>query len=706
MPESSATKQYTLNAIYDSKEFEEKSLTCPQWLADGRFSYADNFYESDLKTVWVVGSDGETEPQIDPSQLILPGQTDPFKISSFIWSPDLKHILCTEAPVVRFTSHGNLLLYSVQDGQLRPLTNSIGVQRNAEFSPDGSLIGFVRDGNIWTVDLHGNERMLTSDATETIYNGTCGWIYEEELGLAKSWEWSPDGKQIAYLQQDESMVPEILLPTYDGLHSLPLRTRYPRAGDPNPTVRLGILNIETSVTRWVTISPEDGSEFLVAKLQFAPDGRLLIFRLDRLQKRMELLAVDIRNFTVTIVLTETDDAWLYGWHELNFVDSDRFLWLSERSGYRHIYLASLSSIEMEPLTSGDWEVDDIIGFDAEANAVLFNAARPHPSERHVFSINLDNRTTHSFTQEIPGWSQGVSGKTGGTWLHYHSSLTTPPTVTLRKWDGESIATIVKQKAEYGSHYTVADWEPFTFDTEDGVTLNGRLLKPHVLETGKEYPVLMYNYGGPGSQVVINTWGGKQHRWYQYLSEQGYVVAIVENRGTGGRGRDFCRMTQRRLGWVETLDQITGAKYLGSLPFVDASRIAIWGWSYGGFMASNCLFRGKGVFKAAIAVAPVADWRLYDTIYTERYMGLPADNVSGYHEGSPITYAGQFEGSYLLVHGLLDDNVHFQNAVEIATALQDAKQPFETMFYPGKRHGIDDRHFHLFSLITDFLKRNL
>jgi dipeptidyl-peptidase-4 len=704
----SENKRFTLEAIFDSKVFDEKTLRQPLWMKDNRrLSFLDQWPGSEAVTVWVYDCAARTRtPIVDPTSLVLEGSEEPFKVVSYQWSPDETQLLFTEKAPAHFTPTGNLFLYDLTDNNLRKLTDTDLPQRNAKFSPVGSTVGVVRGDNLWLIDFKtGNERQLTFDGSPTVYNGRLGWVYEEELGLSDGWAWSPNGATIAYLQQDQTNVPEILLPQYDDLHSTPLHTRYPKAGDPNPTIRLGFLNIKDGKTVWADLATDE--EFYIAQMQWAANDGLLVQRLSRVQDRVDILLLHPANGHVRTILTEQNSTWVEAWSWLHVVNGARqFIWPSERSGFRHLYLYNLRGKCLRQVTSGDWEVSEIAGLNSSERTVFFMAAHPSPTERHIYSVGLYGGKPVCLTEETPGWNRGWTSPDGALMLHTHSDLNHPPSVILRESGGKVIETLVEQDSALFSGYSLTPWESMTFTTSDGETLTARMLKPSHFDETRRYPVLMYTYGGPGSQVSANAWGGKGQLWYQLLADEGYLIFMVDNRGTGGRGAAFKRKTFRNLGHWETHDQMEGAKYLASLPFVDSNRIGIWGWSYGGYMASMCMLKGAGTFAAGIAVAPVTDWALYDSIYTERYMRCPVDNPEGYRDSAPVRYADKLEGRFLLIHGLMDDNVHFQNSARLASALQDAKKPFETMFYPGKHHGIEDRHYHLYSVMTAFLKRNL
>lgn len=717
---SKTRRRLDLEAIFGSGALEAPGLKNARWTNDGsRLWYTDRYVGSRHPTIWELDAASlDRRPLLDPRKLRVSPDGPRLTVHSVRPSPDEKCLLLTTEAPARFRPCGDLFVYRLDTGQLARLTSSATAQYHPEFSPDGSRVGFVRGSDIWYVDVQsGVETRVTSDGTDTIYNGRCGWVYEEELGLARSWEWSPDGTGIAFLQQDEANVPEVLLPRYDLPHGDPLRTRYPKAGDPNPSVRLGVADVNRGDVRWMDLTSLKGDpaeEHYIASLQWSPDGReILIQYLPRLQNRLALAAVDAETGACRIVLEETDETWVDPPGKLRFVgESGQFLWLSERDGWRHLYLYDLEGRCVRQLTRGAWEVSDVVGVDSSRCQAFFLAALPRPTDRNLYRVSLEGGEPQPLTH-VEGVHSVLMAPGCERMLVTHSTLNTPPVTTIRSVDGsvsqpltQSVEGKLRARGVPVGQGVSGGWEILTFRTEDGVELYGRMLKPRDFDPERRYPVLMHTYGGPGSQVVLDQWGGAGELWYHYLAERGYLVFLCDNRGTGGRGRDFKKCTYLRLGQLEVEDQIAAARYLASLPWVDPRRIAIWGWSYGGYMTAMLMLRGADVFRAGIAVAPVTDWRLYDTIYTERYMRRPDENPEGYQEGAPVHHARRLRGKLLIIHGTLDDNVHFQNSARLVSALQDAGKQFETLFYPERRHGIEGRRLHLYRAMTRFLKRTL
>ncbi len=719
-----APRRLKLDAIFDSKTFDETTLRQPAWLSDGvRFSLVDKYPDTDVDVLWIHDTrDGSRAPVMTPDALRLPGAEKPASLAGCVWSPDERCLLLFEKAPTRFSSCGNLLIFDIESGALRKLTDVDADQRHAKFSPDSSRIGLVRADDLWVLDLEtGAEQRITEDASETRYNGRLGWVYEEELGLGDGWAWSPDGSRIAFLQQDEASVPEVLLSRYDDLHAAPRRTRYPKAGDPNPTVRAGIVDVRSNAIVWADLTdPGHGipaGEHYIVALQWAPDGRgVLLQRIPRRQNRLDLLLLDTATAETRLIVTEADERWVDPAGKLHFVEGeDTFLWPSERSGDRQYYLYDLAGAPRGQVTQADGEADDIRALDSAARTLYYMAAAPRPVDRTLWAASLDGGETRPVLAS-EGRHTAVFAKDCARFLHTHSTVNAPATVAVRSTAGAATTVLVDipcpALAEYGirtnpsASASRSEWEFVSIETPTGERLWARILMPSKTPPRKGFPALIYTYGGPGSQVALDAWNGKRDLWHHMLAEMGYVVAMIDNRGTGGRGSDFRKQTFRRLGILESDDQIAAARFLGSHPLVDASRIGIWGWSYGGYMTCLTLARGGDVFRAGIAVAPVTDWTLYDTIYTERFMERPEDNPDGYRDGSPVTHAAGVKARLLIVHGTMDDNVHFQNSARLASALQDAKVQFEAMYYPGKHHGIEDRNHHLYTLMTAFLRRSL
>ena len=580
-----------------------------------------------------------------------------------------------------------------------------------KWSPDGLSLGYVKADDLYLLDLEsGRERRLTDSAAPGVYNGRFGWVYQEELYLVDGWAWSPDGQHIAYCQCDETAVPVVPLTRYEDLHLAPELQRYPKAGDPNPVVRVGLINLSSlsSSTLWLDTGPD--TDIYIAQMQWTPDGELLIQRIPRLQNRLDLLRADPLTGAITILLTETDAAWVDAPGELTFAGEDgAFVWPSDRDGWRHLYLVDRDGQILRQLTRGAWDVHAVLALDNLNNRIYFSATHPHPREHHIFAASLDGGDAIQITNGA-GAHNALFAPDAGLFLHTYSARLSPPCVEVCRSDGQSVVTVLDNPMPEARAHLLSEWQFTTLQVEDAesgskIELEAALLYPPDFDPARQYPLLMYTYGGPGSQVVVDAWGSRIGL-EQYLTQQGYILALVDGRGAGGRGRDFKKITYLNLGQYEVNDQIAAARHLAALPYVDNERVGIWGWSYGGFMASLCILRGADVFKAAVAVAPVTNFALYDSIYTERYMRRPLDNPDGYARNAPLTHAAELKGKFLLVHGLDDDNVHFQNAAQLAALFQQHNKPFQMMAYPGKHHGLEGVAPHWAALLADFILHNL
>lgn len=722
----------TLEDVFEKKIFEVNALREPKWLRDGkRFSYLDAAPDSEVVTLWIYDMEtGARTPLIKPENLRLPSsarsesrartvafneagelETSTLVIKNYQWSPDESEILFAQAQQHRSFGQGDkqVYIYNLAESRLRLVSNDDRPHLNTKFSPNGELVGYVKGDNLYIADKDGKKELqLTNTAEPAVYNGRFGWVYEEELSLTDGWAWSPDGKRIAYFQVDERAVPVVPLGNYDDLHVKPVQTRYPKAGDPNPVVRIGVIEIPDSldakppVTKWADIGSDP--DVYIARMQWTQQGYLVLQRIPRLQNAIELLRVDVRSFKTKVILKEADAAWVDSPGDLKFVENtDQFLWTSDRSGYNHVYLYDLSGNLIRQISSGKWDVQSINAVDAAHRMVYFTAANPNPLERHVFGALLDGGGEIVRLSEPHGVHEPLFSPDGAHFLNRHSSLDTRPTWRLHRSSGHHVALVHANTLPKLENREPGRWELTTLQISDGTVLNAALLKPKNFDPAKKYPVLMYTYGGPGSQVVQDRAAGG---WDDVMAEKGYIMARVDGRGSGGRGRDFMKITYQELGRWEVNDQIESAKQLAAMPFVDAARIGIWGWSYGGYMAALCILRGADVFKTAISVAPVTHWQFYDSIYTERYMRRPVDNPKGYEASAPINMADKLKGRYLLVHGTADDNVHFQNSARLAQEFQKSGKQFRTMFYPGKHHGLEGVSHHLYAMMTDFIVENL
>lgn len=701
-------KPITLESIWKEGKFNPRGLQGLRWMKDG------NYYTA-LDQNRIVQYDVKTGTSV---RTLVDGPSLGLKIADYeLASDERKILMLTDVePIYRHSFKAQYFVFDPATGKATPLSQN-GPQSYATLSPDGQKVAFARDNNLFYVDLNsGQETAVTSGGqfNQHIY-GSTDWVYEEEFGFAKGFDWSADSRKLAFYAFDEGKVKEYNMQVWNnqGPYPADYRFKYPKAGEDNSRVAIRIYDLGSGKT----IEPALGQEQdqYLPRMRWTGNPELLsVLRLNRLQNHAELLHVRASDGQVASVLEEKADTYVdieYNDHLTYLQDGKHFIASSERSGYKHLYLYDMQGKLLRPITQGAWEVTDLVGIDQRGKTpvVYYMSTENSPLNRDLFSIDLQGKRKQQLS--APGSSQVNMSPDTQYYIASHSSNSEVPTVSLKQTKGNKTLKVIEDNQAYAQRvreYGFVPKEAFSFTTSEGVQLNGYMLRPAKLEAGKQYPVLMFQYSGPGSNQVENAWGGGNYAWHQMLTQQGYVIAVVDGRGTGKRGRDFKHVTYGQLGKLEALDQIETAKYLKTLPYVDAGRIGIWGWSFGGYMSSLCLLTGAEHFKAAIAVAPVTNWRLYDSIYTERYLKRPQDNPSGYDDNSPLQHAGKLKGNFLLVHGTGDDNVHVQNALLLQNALIRSGKQFESFYYPDRNHGIygGNTRLHLYELMTDFLKRKL
>jgi len=586
-----------------------------------------------------------------------------------------------------YTTKGDLFLIHLDDGQWEQITKTPAVEQDARLSPDGKMVAFRRGTDLYTIDLATKkETRLTENGSETLRNGATDWVYPEELYLGVAFWWSPDSKAIAYLQFDTSAEP--LYPHEDVLkvRAVYEPERYPQAGEKNASVHLGLVAATGGQTRWYYIG-ETRETQLVARAGWMPDARgIYVLMFNRVQNRDELFWIDIQSGARNAIFMESDPYWINLEGDVRFLrDGKHLLWTSERGegGYRHIYLYSTDGKMVRQLTSGPWEVSSIEAFDE--SRVFYLSDEPDHMERHLYSIGFDGQNKQRLTTEA-GMHSISMGPGGHYYLDTWSSLTEPSRTVLHSGDGAELGVYSEPDRTAIEQYDILPTEIVKFNTPDGVTLYGRLIKPAGYQEGKRYPVIVSVYGGPGVELPVhNSWPGVNLD--QVLAHKGYAVWQCENRGGRGRGHAFETPIYHKMGVTELADQVAGVKHLIAMGIADPAHIGIHGWSYGGFMTANALLNAPDVFQAGFAGAPVTSWMNYDSIYTERYMGLPKDNPDGYRDTALPPKAGNLKGKLMLVHNFEDDNVLFQNSLQLASALQVAGKQFEYMLYPQKSHGV-------------------
>lgn len=705
--------EFTLDDIFRKGTFQARSVYGVNWMRDGQYysSQIPNEANTAIDVVQVDVRSGKTH------SIILKG--DALKINDKIlaydgygFSGDESKILfeTEHEPIYRRSSKGQFYVYDRATQKLQKLSQG-GKQSYATFSPDNKYVAFVRDNNLFYVDMATmQERQITTDGKwNHIINGSTDWVYEEEFGFAQAFFWSTDGTQIAYYTFDESQVPEYNMQVWGPLYPQDYKFKYPKAGEKNAIVSISVFDLKTGKSTKMDIGPENDQ--YIPRINWTNTPNLLsIRRMNRLQNTLEILHADSKTGQSKVILTEKDKAYVDINDDLTYLaNGKQFVFSSEKDGFKHLYLYDMGGKLVRQITKGNWEVDNFLGVDEKNGLVYYTSTEVSPLERHLYSIKLNGKGKKNLTPAKGTHSINMSPD-HTYFLDYYSTINSPTTVSLYTANGKQVKVLEDNEKLRANldRYQIPKAEFFQFKTKDEVTLNGYTIKPVNFDPSKKYPVLMFLYGGPGSQQVVDSWGGRNYLWHSYLTQQGYIIAVIDNRGTGGRGSDFKKVTYGNLGHYETIDQIEGAKFLGGLPFVDKDRIGIWGWSFGGYMSSLAITKGADVFKAAIAVAPVTNWRFYDTIYTERFLKTPQENPKGYDENSPVFFADRLRGKYLIIHGTGDDNVHFQNAIEMVNALVKANKPFESAYYPNRNHGISggNTSIHLYTKMTDFVLKNL
>lgn len=586
-----------------------------------------------------------------------------------------------------------------------------GKQSFASFSPQGDKVAFVRDNNIFIKDLvSGRESEVTVDGKENeIKNGIADWVYEEELSLSKAFEWSPDGAKIAYMRFDEKRVKEFSMTFYGSLYPKEFTYKYPKAGEDNSLVDIYIYDIATD--QKMKLDMGDNSNCYFPRIYWLPNSEELItLKLNRHQNKLEFFRYNTETRQQDIVFTDENECWVDVHDVYHFLkDGSTMFTTSERDGYNHIYKIEWEG-SVSQITKGNWEVAEICAIDQAKKLIYYLSNESSPLNRDLYVIGFDGKKK-KLVSSGGGWNQVSFSPNTHYYLNVYSDIGTPPVYSIHRSNGKQVRilqdnSLLKKTIE---EYGFMPKELFTFNNNEGISLNGWMIKPRDFNPANRYPVLMYVYGGPGSQEVNNSWFRSQDlAWYQMLAQKGYIVVCVDGRGTAGRGDRFKKSIYKQMGKLESEDQIAAAVYLKTLPYVDPGRIGIWGWSFGGYLSSLSLFKSKEVFKMAIAVAPVTNWRYYDNIYTERFLQTPQENPSGYDDNSPLFHAPKLHGHYLLIHGMTDDNVHFQNAVDLTTALIRSNKQFDHFFYPNMNHFINEgtaRH-HLYTKLTEFITENL
>ncbi|MEM7186708.1 MAG: S9 family peptidase [Bacteroidota bacterium] len=701
-------KDFTLEEILGG-EFRTQRLDVLRSLKNGK-EYAVLNYNRAQRASTVDVYDYKSGEKV--RTLVNSSELDdvPYIISYSFNADESKMLIASQLKqVFRRSSLGTYYVYDLKTKKLTLLSEN--KVQEPTFSPDGSKVGFGYNNNLYYKDLSNGAvvQVATDGVKNEIINGITDWVYEEEFGFVRAFDWSKDGNYMAYIRFDEKEVPEFSMDVYGkDLYQTQTVFKYPKAGEANAKVSLHVYNLNNKSTSTVDVS--EYNSYYIPRLKWTNDPNVLSVQLtNRHQNQLDLVFVNASDNSTQLVHSEKDDAYVDVTDDLTFLNDNSFIWTSEKDGWNHIYHYSKTGELINQVTKGDWEVTNFYGFDPKTSRVYYQSSERSSINRDVYSITNTGKNKVRLSQNTGSNSASFSADYT-YFINTFSNTQTPYVFTLHEALSGKMVREIKNNSTLKASLDGYAMSPKEFSTiiVNGHELNMYTIKPKDFDPNKKYPVLMYQYSGPGSQQVADRWNGSNDYWHQMLAQQGIMVVCVDGRGTGLKGRDFKKMTQKELGKYEVEDQISAAKKLGELPYVDADRIGIWGWSYGGFMSSNCLFQGADTFSMAIAVAPVSSWRFYDTIYTERYMQTPQENPGGYDNNSPITHVDKLQGDFLLVHGSADDNVHAQNTWRLVEALVQANKDFDWLVYPDKNHGIfgGNTRLHLYSKMTRFVKESL
>lgn len=679
-----AQQKFSIDNIFVKGEFKAKEFTSIKWMNDSKNYTA-------LIDNQIIKFNTQTGAQ---EAVLFDGEKYEVTLDKYSLSQDEKKLLIAadREDIYRRSFKANYFIFDLTTNKIQKVSDD-GPQQYATFSPDGLKVAYVKDNDLYFVDLRTEKVTQVSRNGEInkIINGTTDWVYEEEFGFVKGFQWSPKSDKIAYYSFDESKVKEFQMQVWDSLYPQFHTFKYPKAGEDNSRIALKIYHINDR--RTVNVNLGDEKDIYIPRMQWTKNNDLLSFiRLNRFQNKFEILHAGANSGMSQIELIE-----LYGknYFDINFCDDlsylkkKFFIYTTEQKGFKHLYAFDYEEKKLTAITEGDWEIDEVVGIDEKSKTVYFTSTEKSHLERHLFKIGFNGKDKKQLTS-AEGWHKINMSPDCKFFIDEYSAPGLAPSYTLHDGNGKKIK-VLEDNAPLNAKVKSYEWNPKEFTTlkiSDSVELHGYIIKPSNFDASKKYPLMMFLYGGPGSQMVKKEWDGNTRELYhKMLAQKGFVIACFDNRGTGGRGAQFKKVTYKQLGKYETEDQIAVAKALGKESWIDENRIGIWGWSYGGFMSTSCLFKGNDVFSLAIAVAPVSNWRYYDNIYTERYMRRPKDNPKGYDENSPINFVDQLKGDYLLIHGTGDDNVHLQNAIELQKELLKLDKDFDAFHYPNSNHGI-------------------
>tara|TARA_B110000037_G_scaffold44663_1_gene54885 strand:+ start:1147 stop:3333 length:2187 start_codon:yes stop_codon:yes gene_type:complete len=711
----SASSQLSNELIWASGTFYPKTIKGINPSEDGKYYTS---IERDKSKIEIVKYDYSSNNKV--ATLFSNISFNKFEFSDYKLSNDQNWLLLfnSKESIYRRSSKSFYYIYDIQNNLLKPLADSsLGKQRLASFSPDNRKIAYVRNNNIYYTYLVDTlEIPVTSNGKiNELINGATDWVYEEEFSIHKGFFWSPDGSKIAYYVFDERDVKQFEMEIYDNLYPSQYKFKYPKAGEDNSLIAVKVFDLDNLKTFDFDIG-KNPDIYIPRIIWSKGNNELIVFKMNRLQNKLELLSGKFNNqnnpnsgVNIKKIYSETSSTYIDIHDNTFFISEDEFIWTSERNGFNHIYLVNYSNNTEKRLTSGKWDVTNVYGFSSKDQTIYFQAAKSSPTEREIYSLNLNSNQLNEISK-LKGTNDADFSTNFQYFINTHSDANHPFTFTLNNKNGEILKVLEENKNlnKKMRKFDLVEKTFFKILNEDGLDLNAWIMKPNVLDTVKKHPLLMFVYGGPGINTVNNSWSWMNYFWFQYLVKKGFIVVSVDSRGTGYRGKEFKHSTYLQLGKLETEDQIFAAKKLGELNYIDENNIGIFGWSYGGYMSSLCISKGAEVFNSAIAVAPVTNWRFYDNIYTERFMRTPEENGDNYDVNSPINHVGKIKGNYLLIHGTADDNVHFQNSMEMVNSLVKSNIEFDFFAYPNKNHGISGGYtrLHLYNKMTNFLIDNL
>jgi dipeptidyl-peptidase-4 len=701
-------RKISLEEIYLGREFDQKTTYSLKSMRDGEHYTILDKYNYIIRFKYSTGEQKDTIFSADRFNKKISGIISDYEFSN----NESKLLLVTSSQkIFRHSFSAEYYIYNISDQSLQPLCSE-GKQQLATFSPDGNYVAFVRNNNLFYKDLLNEKTyQVTHDGKkDEIINGKPDWVYEEEFDFTKAFSWSPDGKKIAFYRFDESEVKQFSMILYDSLYPGIYSYKYPIAGEDNSKVSIHVYDIGTGITKVMDIGENDDQ--YIPRVKWTEDtNKLCIVRLNRLQNKIDVMLADASTGKSKIIYTEKNKYYISDISDdyITFINSNnQFIIKSELDGYMHLYLYDINGDLIKQITSGEWDVDEFPGFDPDKGLLYYTSSEVSPLQRHVYSIKPDGSEKCRLTVK-PGTNKPLFSNGFRYFVNYNTTADSPYYISVHNSSGEIMRVledneVLKDKIK---SYVFVKKEFIKVPVSEGLELNGYIMKPADFDESGKYPLLMFAYGGPGSQRVKDTWESRLP-WFQMLVQSGYIVACIDNRGTDARGEEFRKCIYMQLGKLETEDLIKSAEYLANFPYVDKSRIGIFGWSYGGYLALLCLTKGAHIFSMGIAVAPVTHWRFYDTIYTERYMRTPKDNREGYEQSSPLNIIDRMKGDLLLIHGMADDNVHLQNSTELIKKLVQNNIQFEMQFYPDKDHNIRGGYttYHVYKRMTDFIFRKL